>query len=194
MPLQDVVHEQDTQILLNHAQLAMVMWQKLQRKPAPPPQFFKHQLQVCVYENKGRILMNFETKPPFRILARSPHLVFWVVKNVFLLMIKQFQTHRNNNGQYILEWRVFRAKNWRVPPYSIKFAHGQLMRLVLCYLRVTLGLTDIGQQMIFRCLSQFPAMKAQANLRPYADSPEHSMVVDTPRICVDERSWQSWGH
>ena len=37
MPLQDVVHEQDTQILLNHAQLAMFMWQKLQRKPAPPP-------------------------------------------------------------------------------------------------------------------------------------------------------------
>ena len=49
----------------------------------PPPQFFKHQLQVCVYENKGRILMNFATKPPFRILARSPHLVFWIVKNVF---------------------------------------------------------------------------------------------------------------
>ena len=62
------------------------------------------------------------------------------------------------------------------------------MRLVLCYLRVTLGLTDIGQQMIFRCLSQFSAMKAQANLRPYADSPEHSMVVYTPTICVDERS------
>ena len=48
-----------------------------------PHQFFKHQLQVCVYENKGRILMKFETKPPFRILARSPHLVFWAVKNVF---------------------------------------------------------------------------------------------------------------
>ena len=84
MPLQDVVHEQDTQILLNHAQLAMVMWQKLQRKTCPPPQFFKNQLQVCVYENKG-ILMNFETKPPFRILARSTHLVFWVVKKNFFI-------------------------------------------------------------------------------------------------------------
>ena len=28
--------------------------------------------------------MNFETKPPFRILARSPHLVFWVVQMFFI--------------------------------------------------------------------------------------------------------------
>ena len=32
MPPQEIVHKQATKILLNHAQLAMVMWKKLQLK------------------------------------------------------------------------------------------------------------------------------------------------------------------
>ena len=32
MPLHDIVHEHATQILLNHAQLAMVMWKNYNTK------------------------------------------------------------------------------------------------------------------------------------------------------------------
>ena len=49
-------------------------------------------------------------------------------------MIKHSQAHRNSTLQYKIQQSVFRAKNWRVPPYIIKFAQAQLIRSVVCYL------------------------------------------------------------
>ena len=69
MPLQDVVHEQDTQILLNHAQLAMVMWQKLQRKTCPPPLNFSNTSFKSVF---------MKIKVEFWWISRLSHpFVFW---------------------------------------------------------------------------------------------------------------------
>ena len=51
-------------------------------------------------------------------------------------MIKHSQEHRNSTLQYKIQQSVFRAKNWRVPPYIIKFAQVQLIRSVVCYLRL----------------------------------------------------------
>ena len=37
-------------------------------------------------------------------------------------MIKPSQTYRNKILQYKMQQNVFRAKNWSLPPYIIKFA------------------------------------------------------------------------
>ena len=119
MPLLDSVHEQAAQILLNHAEIPMIECNIYNSIPAPP-RFFDNQLRVWVHENERRILMHFQTKPHIRILVGLPHLVIWVAKKCFLLIIKHFQAHRNNPLQYEIQQSVFRAKNWRVPPYIIK--------------------------------------------------------------------------
>ena len=69
MPLLDSVLEQATQILLNHAEISMIMCNYLQLNTCLPPRFFDNQLRVCVYENESRILMHFQAEPHIRILA-----------------------------------------------------------------------------------------------------------------------------
>ena len=63
MPLLDSVHEQATQILLNHAEIPMIMCNIYNSIPE------YNQLRVCVYENESRILMHFKAEPHNRILA-----------------------------------------------------------------------------------------------------------------------------
>ena len=69
MPLLDNVLEQATQILLNHAEISMIMCNIYNSNTCLPPRFFDNQLRVCVYENKSRILMHFQAEPHIRILA-----------------------------------------------------------------------------------------------------------------------------
>ena len=61
---------------------------------------------------------------------RASHSYFgWIAtfsifscQKCFLLMTKHSQGHRNSTLQYKIQQSVFRAKNWRVPPYIIKLA------------------------------------------------------------------------
>ena len=50
-------------------------------------------------------------------------------------------------------------------------------------LSLTCRLTEMSQQINFRCLSQVPVMNAHASLRTYAESSEHSRVLYTINVC-----------
>ena len=69
MPLLDSLLEQATQILLNHAEISMIMCNIYNSIPASHLVSLIIQLRVCVYENESRILMHFQAEPHIRILA-----------------------------------------------------------------------------------------------------------------------------
>ena len=64
MALLDCEQMQAAQILLNHAEIHMIMWNINKSL-----KFFNYQFPVCVHENESWIVMHFLTQPLFRILA-----------------------------------------------------------------------------------------------------------------------------
>ena len=124
MPLSDSVHEQATQILLNHAEISRIMCKIYNSIPASHPVSSTISFEFVYMKMKVEFWCVSRPSHTFVFCRIATFSIFSCQKKCFLLKIKHSQAHRNSTLQYKIQQSVFRAKNGKVPPYIIKFAPG----------------------------------------------------------------------